>query len=355
MNHFTHRLLEWNACSNTRSMPWKGESDPYKIWLSEIILQQTRVEQGRRYYEAFTKKYPTIQHLAAANDDGVFKLWEGLGYYSRCRNLLASARCVVDKYDGKFPERYDDILKLKGVGPYSAAAIASFAYNLPYAVLDGNVYRVLSRVYGIQTATDTTEGNLQFQELALKNLDASAPAIYNQAIMDFGATICKPLPACGECVMQDICIAFKENLVSHLPVKQKKLVKKDRFFTQFVMMYKDEVLVNKRMAKDIWKDLYEFYVEESDKAIQWNEKTIEQFFADRFQVRLINRPIFSNTYTQLLTHQTIHTRFVVVPIRQKNELLKKFHWVKVRSVNELPFPKTAKTFIDEDQAFRAFI
>lgn len=329
-------------------MPWKGEKDAYKIWLSEVILQQTRVEQGWKYYEAFVEKYPTIQHLAAAKDDEVFKLWEGLGYYSRCRNLLSTARVIAHEYDGKFPKQYEDILKLKGIGPYTAAAIASFAYNLPYAVLDGNVYRVLSRIYGIQTPTDTNEGKKQFQELAVKNLDVTSPALYNQAIMDFGATVCKPSPVCGECMMQDICVAFKESLVSHLPVKEKKLVKKERFFTQFVIVYKDEVLVNKRMAKDIWKDLHEFYVEESDKAVKWNEKAIKQFLFDRFSITSFTAEKVAIEYKQQLTHQTVYTTFIIIQCKEITHTLQHLKWVSISQIQSLAFPKTTASFIQEN-------
>src|SRR5579859_1431456 len=195
---FTKTLLGWNSSGNFREMPWKGEKDPYKVWLSEVILQQTRVQQGWAYYEKFINAFPTIKDLAAALEQKVFKLWEGLGYYSRCRNLIATARKISDEYNGRFPHTYEEILALKGVGPYTAAAIASFAYNLPHAVVDGNVVRVLARFFGITTAADTTSGKKQFAELATALLDPSQAGIYNQAIMDFGATVCTPRnPQCA--------------------------------------------------------------------------------------------------------------------------------------------------------------
>ena len=190
-------------------MPWKHEKDPYKIWLSEIILQQTRVEQGREYYNRFVHAYPTVEQLAVAKDDDVYKLWEGLGYYSRCKNLLHTAREIVNKYAGVFPKTYEEIIQLKGIGPYTAAAIASFAFQLPYAVLDGNVMRILSRYFGISTAIDSTEGKKELATLANSLLDTDAPGIYNQAIMDFGATICKPKqPVCTNCLLAENCTAF---------------------------------------------------------------------------------------------------------------------------------------------------
>ena len=227
-------------------MPWKGEKDPYKIWLSEVILQQTRVEQGRAYYEKFIDQFPTIQDLAKAKDEKVFKLWEGLGYYNRCRNLLHTARQITKDQKGVFPNTYDSLLSLKGVGPYTAAAIASFAFNLPYAVVDGNVFRVLSRFYGIATPIDTKEGLQIFNELADKNLAEKTPGTYNQAIMDFGATVCKPsTPDCSTCNLSAKCVAFNVNKVNQLPVKLKRITKKKRHFDFFCFNYNGQ-----------WMDLF---------------------------------------------------------------------------------------------------
>jgi A/G-specific adenine glycosylase len=189
---FSETLLKWNQFENTREMPWKGEKDPYKIWISEIILQQTRVHQGLAYYNRFIKAWPDIKRLACTPEQEVYKLWEGLGYYTRCRNLIASAKFINDELAGRFPHKYEDILSLKGIGHYTASAIASFAFNLPYAVLDGNVSRVLARFFGIHTPVDTTEGKKFFGELAGNLIDTTDPASYNQSIMDFGAIVCKP-------------------------------------------------------------------------------------------------------------------------------------------------------------------
>ena len=206
--YFTQQLLQWNQTANHRAMPWKGEKDPYKIWLSEIILQQTRVDQGWAYYEKFIFAYPTIQDLAKAKDEKVFKLWEGLGYYNRCRNLLHTARQITNHSKGIFPNTYDALLALKGIGPYTAAAIASFAFNLPYAVVDGNVFRVIARYEGIDVPTDTTAGKRLFETRAAALLDKKRAGLYNQAIMDFGATVCKPFaPNCNNCPLQKTCVA----------------------------------------------------------------------------------------------------------------------------------------------------
>jgi A/G-specific adenine glycosylase len=206
---FTQQLLKWDKKQNSRAMPWKGEKDPYKIWLSEIILQQTRVEQGLGYYNRFIAEFPTIHDLAKAPETKVFKLWEGLGYYTRCKNIIITARYISSELKGKFPVTYNDILKLKGVGPYTAAAIASFAFNLPHAVVDGNVFRVLARYFGIDTPIDSITGKKNFTVLANELIDKKIPGKYNQALMDFGAVLCKPQqPLCDTCPLKPNCSAY---------------------------------------------------------------------------------------------------------------------------------------------------
>ena len=201
---FTKELLQWNKYDNDRVMPWKYEKDPYKIWISEIILQQTRVSQGLEYYNRFIKRFPKAKSIAIAPEHVVFKLWEGLGYYSRCKNIIESAKYISNELQGNFPSTFNDILKLKGIGTYTASAIASFAYNLPYAVLDGNVFRVLSRYFGIKIPVDTQQGKNYYSSLAYELLDKKSPGIYNQSIMDFGATVCKPLPLCEICPLKSL-------------------------------------------------------------------------------------------------------------------------------------------------------
>ncbi|MFI5151596.1 MAG: A/G-specific adenine glycosylase, partial [Bacteroidia bacterium] len=226
---FSQILLKWYQI-NKRELPWRGISDPYYIWLSEIIMQQTRVEQGTPYYQAFVNKYPNVLALANAPLDDILKLWQGLGYYSRARNLHATARAIVDKYKGQFPDKYEDILDLKGVGEYTASAIASMAFGLPYAVVDGNVYRLLSRVFGIATPIDSGKGKKQFRELALALLPDKDPGTYNQAVMEFGATWCKPQnPDCNQCVFSSICIAREKNKVDIWPVKANQTLVRDRY------------------------------------------------------------------------------------------------------------------------------
>ncbi|MEO6538547.1 MAG: A/G-specific adenine glycosylase, partial [Ferruginibacter sp.] len=317
-HHFTRLLLQWHKLHNKREMPWKGETNPYKIWLSEIILQQTRVEQGLEYYNRFIKKYPNIKLLADAEESEVFKLWEGLGYYSRCKNLIATARFISNDLKNFFPAEYSEILKLKGVGPYTAAAISSFAYNLPHAVVDGNVSRVLARFFKIAIPIDSTKGKIFFAHLATELLDKANPAFYNQAIMDFGATVCKPrLPLCNTCILQKHCGAFASSRVNELPVKEKKLLKKQRWIYYIMAEYKGKLAVRKRFDKDIWQNLYEFILIEEDKKCS----PLQIFETGTFRQSAGKNYIILETsafYTQQLTHQTIngffiHLRFIKKP------------------------------------------
>ncbi len=255
---FRSALQQW-AASAQRPLPWKGSRDPYLIWLSEILLQQTRVAQGMPYYLKFAERFPTVESLAAADDDEVMKLWEGLGYYARAKNMLKTAHLVAGQYGGRFPGAYEGLLALPGVGAYTAAAIASFAFDLPHAVLDGNVFRVLSRYLGIDTPVDTTEGRKYFAASARAALDVANPAAYNQAIMDFGAMVCTPQsPQCGACPLQTHCAAFRQQRVAGLPVKSRSIVKRERFFHYLVMERHGELWIRKRNGKDIWENLYEF-------------------------------------------------------------------------------------------------
>ena len=244
---FTSGLLKWHKNHNKRLMPWKGEKDPYKIWLSEIILQQTRVDQGLAYYNRFVNVFPNIHVLAKAPEKKVLKLWEGLGYYSRCRNLILTAKHISKIFQGKFPDDFESISQLPGIGPYTASAICSFAYNQPYAVLDGNVFRVISRVFGITTPIDSTAGRKFFARLANELLSKEEPALYNQAIMDLGATICKPkLPLCNQCPFSSHCEARLHDAVSILPVKGKKLLRKKRFLNYIIAAHGNGFYVRER-------------------------------------------------------------------------------------------------------------
>ena len=344
---FTEKLIQWDKKLNRRHMPWKGEKDPYKIWLSEVILQQTRVEQGLAYYERFVKKYPTVGKLAAAEEDKVFKLWEGLGYYSRCRNLLFSARYIAFEQKGEFPVSYEAILSLKGVGPYTAAAIASFAYGLPYAVVDGNVTRVLARFFGIGTAVDSTEGKKFFAELAQSLLHRTDPALYNQAIMDFGAVICKPqLPLCPQCPLQKECTALKKNMVAALPAKEKKLIRKKRCFFYIIAEYGDRIYVRKRIEKDIWQNLWEFISTEVPL-----KTTAEEFLSSPGFISVAGRNKalhISGVFTQKLTHRDIEAIFIHVKLRKPLQLAGYIAMSK-KELGALAFPRIVNEFLGSGQ------
>ncbi|MDF2193597.1 A/G-specific adenine glycosylase [Paraflavitalea sp. CAU 1676] len=344
---FTEQLLAWNKSKNSRSMPWKGEKDPYKIWLSEIILQQTRVEQGLAYYEKFIKAFPTIQQLAKAPEKKIFKLWEGLGYYTRCRNLMATAQIVVNDYKGKFPATYEEIKKLKGIGPYTAAAISSFAFNEAQAVVDGNVQRVIARYFGISTPIDTTAGKKMYQELATALLDTEQPGVYNQAIMDFGAVICKPQnPLCGECPQQADCEAFKHNLVKQLPVKEKTLAKKDRWFYYFIIQFQDKIYIHQRTGKDIWQDLHEFALYEAETPVQTLFQDLP-FLKELFGKQSYSVTHISKVFHQQLTHQHIHGQFITVTTLKPVTALKGYDLVDKKQLKKVAFPRIIKSFLEE--------
>ena len=333
---FVKALLSWNRMHNKRKMPWKGLKDPYKIWLSEIILQQTRVDQGLKYYQNFTSNFPSIRELALAPDEKIYKLWEGLGYYTRCKNLIITARFIYNELHGKFPDTYEDILKLNGIGTYTAAAISSFAFNLPYAVLDGNVFRILSRIYDIHIPVDSTEGKNLFKKTAQELLPVKKSAEYNQAIMDFGAIICSPLPKCTICFCNKFCISYKNGEQNNLPVKLKKIKIRERWLTYFLIVCDNEILIHKRIHKDIWHQLFEFLLIETD------HKPSHQLLSDILndQYNLPNT-IFSDIedINQKLSHQLIHFSFKMIHATTKISIID-YIWISKNELIEYPFPKT---------------
>jgi A/G-specific adenine glycosylase len=348
---FRNALLEWGAAVD-RPLPWKGVRDPYIIWLSEILLQQTRAAQGLPYFLRFRERFPTVESLAAAPDDEVMKLWEGLGYYARAKNLLKTARIVAGEMGGKFPDTYEGLLALPGVGAYTAAAIASFAYDAPCAVLDGNVFRVLSRYLGIAEPVDTTLGKRIFTETAQAAIDTTAPAAYNQAIMDFGAVCCTPqTPQCGCCPLQSRCVAFAQGNIKSLPVKSKSIVKRERYFHYLVIEHREAVLLQKRVGKDIWENLYEFPLIETPAP----GATKEDLVGGELWQKLLG-PIphtvsaVSPPFRQVLTHQHIHAVFW--EIRVENEIPYKADVLlqaERRSLNKFAFPKVIDSYLKNGQ------
>jgi A/G-specific adenine glycosylase len=340
MQKFTADIINWHLMENKRTMPWKGEKEPYKIWISEIILQQTRVLQGLVYYNKFIEEFPTLKSLARAKDEAVFKVWEGLGYYTRCKNLLFTSRHLVENCNGKFPGTYEEIINLKGIGPYTAAAISSFAYGLPHAVVDGNVFRVLARFFGEALPIDSQKGKEYFTALANKLLYKEDPAAYNQAIMDFGATICKPqIPLCQQCVLQLQCKAYNHGLVNKLPVKEKQLVRKRRFFSYFIFSTKGNILIKKRIEKDIWQNLYEFYLLEGNREINWKGEELDTWLNQQLGISKYQLKQVSTYYSQQLTHQNIKGNFIHIELGSVPRSLKDWTPVSKKDLANYPFPK----------------
>jgi len=336
---FSKALKNWHLVENNRKMPWKGIKDPYKIWLSEVILQQTRVEQGLAYYNRFIETYPDVHALAKAPDNQVFKLWEGLGYYSRCRNLIKTARTISDQHAGHFPASKEGLLSLSGIGNYTAAAIGSFAFGLPLAVVDGNVLRVLSRVFGISTPIDLPAGRKAFEQLADQLLDEKDPALYNQAIMDLGATVCKPRqPICGACPFQQKCMAFGMGQVEQFPVKSKKIKQRERFFYYLILESRGKQLVRQRKGKDIWQDLFEFFLKETDEPVEEKELKSWLFWnlgAKKEKLAVVD---VSDEMVHQLTHQKIRCR--IAHLRSSTLVdVEGYQWMDIPSIQQLAFPR----------------
>lgn len=347
---FTKQLIQWTRTQNVREMPWKGEKDPYKIWISEVILQQTRVEQGRAYYERFISRFPDIQSLATADEVEVFKYWEGLGYYSRCRNLLFSARFISSECKGIFPKKYADIAALKGIGPYTAAAIASFAFGLPHAVVDGNVIRVLSRFFGLDIPVDLPSSKKIFLERAEELLDKKNPGEYNQAIMDFGATICKPRsPLCINCPLQLDCQAFLMGKVDQLPIKSKKLEKKNRFLHYIIFECDGQVFIRKRLGKDIWQNLFEFFLLETNQLLNVEELVIHPEIAVICNKRKYQVLAFSPSRRQILSHQRLEGKFFHIRLEGKPKLPNDFIAVPYANLKNYPFPRFIQSYMKEKE------
>ncbi len=339
--------------ANKRDLPWRSDPSPYHVWLSEIILQQTRVSQGLDYYLRFVERWPSLSDLAKADEEEVLKMWQGLGYYSRARNLHQCARQVMERHQGSFPEDYESLRQLKGVGGYTAAAIASIAFNKPHAVVDGNVYRVLSRLYDIDTPINKSEGVRVFAELADTLLDRERPGLHNQAMMEFGALQCVPQnPDCLHCPLQAHCLAFDHHSVAERPVKEKNLKVKTRYFHYLVLHTDDHrVALRKRQKNDIWENLYDFPCVESDHPL-----TVEELIdSDQF-VKIVGKQELqisriSPAYTHKLTHQTLIASFIEIknisflPSIQTNQLL----LVPENDLDTYPVPKLIENYLTSNK------
>jgi len=341
-SHFSNKLIAWYL-ENKRAMPWRKTTDPYRIWLSEIILQQTRVEQGLPYYLKFTETFPNVYELAHAQEETVLKLWQGLGYYSRARNLHACAKHIVSELDGKFPETYEGLLKLKGVGDYTASAIASICFNQVTAVVDGNVYRVLSRVYGIDTPINSTSGIKIFKTLAQELIDPERPADFNQAIMEFGAIQCKPKnPYCLHCVFNDQCVALQKNSIHLLPVKINKTKIRKRYFHYLVLRTPEgSTILQQRNQKGIWQGLYQFPLLAFDMEITSFRES--EPFQEITKDLSINHMVLYNDQPIIhkLSHQHLYTFFWIIDVETISE--NAISWSRVK---DYPVPVLISNFID---------
>ena len=310
----TSRLLSWYN-EHKRGLPWRETGDPYLVWLSEVILQQTRVAQGWNYYLRFVDRFPDVQSLAEAEEEEVLKLWQGLGYYTRARNLHAAAKQILHHFHGKFPSDYTHILSLKGVGKYTAAAIASIAFHAPYAVVDGNVFRVLSRLFAIETPIDTAAGKKIVSELAQSLIHPTQPGTYNQAIMDFGSLVCTPSqPKCADCPLQVYCKAYDIKKVSLFPVTSRKVIIRKRYFNYFHIIQGSHTFIQKRNESDIWKNLYEFPLVETAVAVDFLQLSQTDEFKRLFPEEITLSVDHCHNVKHQLTHQAIHTMFYKVEV-----------------------------------------
>ena len=347
--NFSEQLVKWYLL-NKRELPWRESSDPYNIWISEIILQQTRVNQGLAYYERFIRRFPDVISLSDANEDEVLKCWQGLGYYSRARNLHTTARIITSLHNGVFPADYQAILKLKGIGEYTAAAICSFAYGLPHAVVDGNVFRVLSRFFGIQTPIDSNEGKKEFSELAQELLDKKNPGLHNQAIMDLGAIICTPSsPNCNECPLQNACYSFADRSWMNFPVKKQKTKQRDRYFYYFYITGKNgKTYLHKREKKDIWRNLYELPLIETEQKLPEEElqkKSGFQLLETEFENVQIKK--IYPTIKHVLSHQHIYARFLEIEADYKKPANSIFLEIDESKIGDYAVSRLTDIFLSE--------
>lgn len=336
---YSKSLVNWYK-EHRRDLPWRRSSDPYIIWISEIILQQTRVAQGLDYFNRFVARFPDVRALAVASEDEVLRYWQGLGYYSRARNLLEAARTICRDFDGIFPRTYNEVRSLKGIGDYTAAAIVSFAYDLPYPVLDGNVYRVLARLFALSTPIDSTRGKKEFAELAGLLLDKEHPGLHNQAIMELGALQCVPRqPDCSLCPLMDKCMAYAAGEVSAYPVKQQKLKTRPRYFHYLHIVCGNDTYIQRREGKDIWQGLYQLLLIETDTPADFAELQQSDAFrrllsdCGRMEISVVLRDI-----KHVLSHQTLYASFYYIKVEREGKTLNEYLRIPLSSLENYAFP-----------------
>lgn len=344
---FSKKIIDWYE-QNKRILPWRTTTDPYKIWLSEIILQQTRIAQGLPYYQTFVKNFPDVKSLAAAKPDKVLRLWQGLGYYSRARNLHSCAKQIVKTLNGKFPSSFEELKKLPGIGDYTAAAIASISFREPVAVVDGNVFRVLARVFGIDKDIASSEGKKYFFKKANELIPSDTPDIFNQAVMEFGALHCTPQnPKCETCPFERSCIAKEKDLQKLLPVKTPKQKIRKRYFNYVVIEHNGKLLMRKRTAGDIWNGLYDFYLVETKRSIKPLALLKQEKKLNNFVIEDV-----SMLYKHILSHQQLITRFIMCSVKSPDDLqplMKEtpLKFYSISQVEKLPKPILLNRFLTE--------
>ena len=341
-------LINWYD-ENHRDLPWRHSPTPYQVWLSEVILQQTRVNQGMDYYLRFIERWPTVTDLAKASEEEVLKMWQGLGYYSRARNLHHCAQQIVTEHGGQFPADYEKLRQLKGIGNYTAAAIASIAFNLPHAVVDGNVYRVLSRIFDIDTPININEGQTLFAQLADDLLNREQPGLHNQALMEFGALHCTPKnPNCLLCPLQAQCLAFAHQTVMQRPVKQPKVKVTTRYFNYLVIRINDSVYLHKRNEDDIWKNLYDFPCIESEQPMSVEEVVETEKFKQLLESKPFSIAKVSPVFTHKLTHRTIMAQFIEIKLEQKLLQIetKGLFLARETDLNNFPIPRLIDLYLN---------
>jgi A/G-specific adenine glycosylase len=343
----SNSLITWYNY-NKRDLPWRNINDPYKIWVSEIILQQTRVAQGTDYYHRFIERFTNIESLAKAHEDDVLKYWQGLGYYSRARNMHTAALQIMQYFGGKFPTDFKNVLSLKGIGNYTASAICSFAYNQPFAVVDGNVYRVLARLFNIDTAIDSNNGQKVFAQLAQELLDPQKAADHNQAIMEFGSLQCVPAsPDCRNCVLNDICLAYRNNTVGQLPRKTQKVKIKKRYFNYLHIQFEGKSYLKKRTDNDIWRNLYEFPLIETDKLLSIDELLKEPILLELFKnINSVSIDRVSSPIKHILTHRQIFAQFFSITIQNKNKEIEQFVEIDENSRDKYAVSRLMELFFE---------
>jgi len=343
MSSFTEEIYTWYSI-NKRDLPWRKTSDPYKIWISEIILQQTRVAQGTDYYNRFVEEFPTVFDLASASEDRVLKLWQGLGYYTRARNLHFTAKFIVNNYNGTFPNDFKTILSLKGIGNYTASAIASIAFDLPRAAVDGNIYRVISRFFGISTPIDSEKGKNEIQKIATDLISEKNTGFHNQAFMEFGALQCTPKsPDCNSCPLKEGCYAANHQLTDQIPVKAKKIKQSTRYFYYYIIESKNSILLEKRTGKGIWKNLHQFPLHESEK-----ELLDDEIFSLKIPIATknkVNIKTVSATVKHILTHQTIYARFIHIETGNFDLNESDFIRVNKKDIYKFAVPKLLEQYL----------